>query len=39
MGSINCGDPSAMRYQPGMDTTLLNTLMQKVSTRLAYFIV
>ncbi len=39
MGSINCGDPSATRYQPGMDTTLLNALMQKVSIRLAYFIV
>ncbi|MBN1546643.1 MAG: DUF484 family protein [Syntrophaceae bacterium] len=39
MGSLNCGDPSAMRYQPGMDTTLLNNLMDKVSTRLAYFIV
>ena len=39
MGSLNCGDPSAMRYQPGMDTTLLNNLIQKVSTRIAYFIV
>jgi uncharacterized protein YigA (DUF484 family) len=39
MGSLNCGDPSATRYQPGMDTTLLNTLMQKVSTRMAYFVV
>ncbi|NLN60394.1 MAG: DUF484 family protein [Deltaproteobacteria bacterium] len=39
MGSLNCGDPSATRYQPGMDTTLLNNLMQKVSTRMAYFIV
>jgi len=39
MGSLNCGDPSAMRYQPGMDTTLLTNLTRKVSTRLAYFIV
>jgi len=39
MGSLNCGDPSATRYQPGMDTTLLKSLIQKVSTRLAYFIV
>jgi len=39
MGSLNCGDPSATRYQHGMDTTLLNNLMQKVSTRMAYFIV
>ncbi|HOO40082.1 MAG TPA: DUF484 family protein [Syntrophales bacterium] len=38
-GSLNCGDPSATRYQPGMDTTLLRNLIQKVSTRLAYFIV
>jgi uncharacterized protein YigA (DUF484 family) len=39
MGSLNCGDPSATRYQTGMDTTLLNALMKKVSTRMAYFIV
>ncbi len=39
MGSLNCGDPSSTRYQPGIDTTLLNNLMQKVSTRMAYFIV
>ncbi|MCU0581992.1 MAG: DUF484 family protein [Syntrophales bacterium] len=39
MGSLNCGDPSATRYQPGIDTTLLNNLMQQVSTRMAYFIV
>ena len=38
MGSINCGDPSSSRYQNDMDTTLLEGLMQKVSTRLGYFI-
>ncbi|MDR2861840.1 MAG: DUF484 family protein [Syntrophobacterales bacterium] len=38
MGSINCGDPSSSRYHGDMDTTLLDSLMQKVSARLGYFI-
>ena len=38
IGSINCGDPSSSRYQDDMDTTMLDGLMQKVSTRLSYFI-
>jgi len=38
MGSINCGDPSSSRYHDDMDTALLEGLMQKVSTRLSYFI-
>ena len=38
MGSINCGDPSSSRYHSDMDTTLLDSLMRKVSTRLCYFI-
>ena len=38
MGSINCGDPSSLRYQEDMDTTMLDGLMQKVSARLSYFI-
>ena len=39
MGSVNCGDPSSSRYHGDMDTTLLEELMQKMSTRLGYFIV
>jgi uncharacterized protein YigA (DUF484 family) len=38
IGSINCGDPSSSRYQDDMDTALLDGLIQKVSTRLHYFI-
>jgi uncharacterized protein YigA (DUF484 family) len=34
IGSINHGDPSDLRYQPGMDTTLLGRLAAQVSTRL-----
>ncbi len=35
IGSINHGDPSSRRYQPGMDTTLLGRLAAQVSSRLA----
>jgi uncharacterized protein YigA (DUF484 family) len=34
IGSINHGDPSDLRYQPGMDTTLLGRLAAQVSFRL-----
>jgi uncharacterized protein YigA (DUF484 family) len=38
MGSINCGDASSLRYQPGMDTALLDQLAGQVSDRLAAMI-
>jgi uncharacterized protein YigA (DUF484 family) len=34
VGSINHGDPSALRYRPGMDTTLLGQMAAKVGERL-----
>jgi len=34
-GSLNCGDASNLRYQPGMDTSLLDRLAGQVSDRLA----
>ncbi len=34
-GSLNCGDASSLRYQPGMDTSLLDRLAAQVSDRLA----
>jgi uncharacterized protein YigA (DUF484 family) len=35
IGSINHGDSSPSRYEPGMDTTLLRHLAQRVSDRLS----
>ena len=35
VGSINHGDPSNIRYQPGMDTTLLEKLASNISVRLS----
>jgi uncharacterized protein YigA (DUF484 family) len=35
IGSINYGDFSSLRYQPGMDTTLLERLARNVSARLS----
>ncbi len=35
IGSVNCGDPSPSRYEPGMDTTLLMHLASCVSDRLS----
>jgi hypothetical protein len=35
IGSINYGDFSSLRYQPGMDTTLLERLACNVSARLS----
>jgi GAF domain-containing protein len=35
IGSLNQGDPSLERYEPGMDTTLLMHLAQSVSDRLS----
>jgi uncharacterized protein YigA (DUF484 family) len=35
IGSINHGDSSNLRYQPGMDTSLLEKLAANVSARLA----
>lgn len=35
IGSINYGDFSSLRYQPGMDTSLLEKLAFTVSTRLS----
>jgi len=35
IGSINHGDVSPARYEPGMDTTLLGDLARQVSDRLA----
>jgi uncharacterized protein YigA (DUF484 family) len=37
MGSINLGDYSNLRYQPGMDTELLERLVSRVSLRLSNF--
>jgi uncharacterized protein YigA (DUF484 family) len=37
MGSINLGDYSNMRYQPGMETGLLEKLVSTVSTCLSNF--
>lgn len=34
VGSINCGDPTSLRYQPGMDTNLLDQLAEQISNRL-----
>lgn len=34
VGSINYGDADGMRYEPGMDTTLLRQLTSSVSSRL-----
>jgi uncharacterized protein YigA (DUF484 family) len=36
IGSLNQGDPSLERYEPGMDTTLLMHLAQSVSARLTH---
>jgi uncharacterized protein YigA (DUF484 family) len=38
IGSINLGDSSNLRYQPGMDTGLLEKLVSNVSSCLADFI-
>jgi uncharacterized protein YigA (DUF484 family) len=38
IGSINLGDPSSIRYQPDMDTALLQRLASKVSIRLSEII-
>lgn len=35
VGSINYGDSSPLRYQPGMDARLLTGLMQRVSNQLS----
>ena len=35
IGSINCGDASPSRYDPGMDTTLMKRLARSVSDRLS----
>jgi uncharacterized protein YigA (DUF484 family) len=35
VGSVNHGDPSPSRYEPGMDTTLLTHLARCVSDRLS----
>jgi uncharacterized protein YigA (DUF484 family) len=35
IGSINYGDFSSLRYQPGMDTTLLERLARNISARLS----
>jgi uncharacterized protein YigA (DUF484 family) len=35
IGSINHGDPSSLRYQPGMDTGLLEKLVLNISSRLS----
>jgi uncharacterized protein YigA (DUF484 family) len=35
MGSLNCGDASSLRYQPGMDTSLLDQLAGRISDCLA----
>jgi len=35
IGSINYGDFSSLRYQPGMDTSLLERLVSHVSARLS----
>ncbi len=35
IGSLNCADGSALRYAPGMDTTLLERLAVKVSIALS----
>ncbi len=35
IGSMNHGDASPTRYEPGMDTTLLRQLARSVSSRLA----
>jgi uncharacterized protein YigA (DUF484 family) len=34
VGSLNCGDPTSIRYQPGMDTHLLDQLAEQISIRL-----
>lgn len=34
VGSLNCGDPTSLRYQPGMDTSLLDQLAEQLSIRL-----
>ncbi len=35
IGSINHGDSSSQRYQPGMDTSLLEKLVSNISARLS----
>jgi len=35
MGSLNCGDASSLRYQPGMDTSLLDQLAGRIADCLA----
>lgn len=35
IGSINYGDSSSLRYQPGMDTCLLEKLVSNISARLS----
>ncbi|MEN6320378.1 MAG: DUF484 family protein [Syntrophaceae bacterium] len=35
IGSINFGDSSHLRYQPGLDTTLLERLVANISSRLS----
>jgi len=35
IGSINHGDPSNLRYQPGMDTSLLEKLVSSISVQLS----
>ncbi|MDD5711350.1 MAG: DUF484 family protein [Smithellaceae bacterium] len=37
-GSLNLGDHSPLRYQPDMDTTLLNHLMKRFSERLTHLL-
>jgi uncharacterized protein YigA (DUF484 family) len=38
IGSLNLGDSSNLRYQPEMDTTLLQRLASKISSRLSEII-
>ena len=38
IGSLNHGDSSSERYEPGMDTTLLMHLAQSVSDRLSHLL-
>jgi uncharacterized protein YigA (DUF484 family) len=38
IGSLNLGDHSSLRYQPGMDTELLGELVSNISTCLSNFL-
>lgn len=38
IGSLNLGDHSSLRYQPGMDTELLEELVSNISTCLSNFL-